>query len=268
MINTTRPAIDTHMLGTSVPGPDGVVFAVNAFYLPGVEPTLVDAGLSPQTEQFRAALWNLVDPADLRWIVVTHDDRDHTGSLRAILHEAPNATVVTNFISMVKIGEDWQLPLHRLRLINSGDRLEIGDEALDVFRPPTYDSPGTLAFHALRRDVLFSSDCMGAFLPSLAEAAEAIPAADYRAGAMMFASAMCPWLPDVDPGRWRARVADLRRRSPAVVLSTHGLPLTSGLEGLLTATADLPTGQAFSPPGQEFVEAMLAMSAGAGAGSA
>ena len=236
------------------------MFPVNAFGLLGSEPALVDTGLSPLTEEFRAALWNLVDPADLRWIVVTHDDRDHTGSLRAILDEAPNATVVTNFISMVKIGEDWPLPMHRLRLINSGDRLEIGDDVLEAFRPPTYDSPGTLAFHALRRDILFSSDCMGAMLPSLAEVAEELPAADYQAGAMMFNSAMCPWLRDVDPSAWQARVADLRRRDPALLLSTHGLPISGGIEGLLTAAAGLPTGPTFTPPGQEFVDAMLAMS--------
>ncbi len=260
MISTTRVAPDTHMLGTSVPGPNGVVFPVNAFCLLGSEPVLVDAGLSPQTEEFRAAVWNLVDPADLRWIVVTHDDRDHTGSLQAILDEAPNATVVTNFISMVKIGEDWQLPLHRLRLVNSGDRVEIGDDVLEAFRPPTYDSPGTLAFHARHRDVLFGSDCMGAFLPSLAESAEALPAADYQGGAMAFASAMCPWLQDVDPARWQTRIAELRRRDPNVLLSTHGLPVSSGIEGLLDACAGLPTGPAFTPPGQEFVQAMLAMS--------
>ena len=27
------------------------------------------------------ALWSMVDPNDLRWILLTHDDNDHAGNL-------------------------------------------------------------------------------------------------------------------------------------------------------------------------------------------
>lgn len=259
MISTARVAPDTHTLSTSWPGPDGVVLPINAYCLLGAEPTLVDTGLSPLTEEFRARLWNIVDPADLRWIIVTHDDRDHTGSLMPILDEAPNATLVTNFISMVMMSDDWELPMDRLRLINSGEQLDIGDDVFETFRPPAYDSPGTLAFHALRRNICFSSDCMGGFMPAMAETAEDLPAADYHAGVAMFTSALSPWLHDTTPGRWQAGLDAVRQRRPDVLLSTHGLPISSGLGGLLDAIASLPTGPAFTPPGQEFVESMLAM---------
>jgi flavorubredoxin len=259
MISTARVAPDTHTLSATWSGPGGVVVPTNAYCMLGTEPALIDTGMSTLTEEFRGALWNIVDPADLRWIIVTHDDRDHTGSLMAILDEAPNATLVTNFISMVKMSEDFELPFDRLRLINSGERLEVGDDVFETFRPPNYDSPGTLAFHALRRNVCFSSDCMGGFLPAMAEAAEDLPAAEYHAGVAMFTSAISPWLHDTTPGHWQAGLDALRQRKPDVLLSTHGLPISSGLPALLDATAALPTGPAFVPPGQEFVESMLAM---------
>lgn len=253
MITTTTVAPDVLALSATTPGPAGTVLPVNAFCLLGVEPTLVDTGLSPDTEEFQAALWDLVDPSELHWIVITHDDRDHTGSLRAILAQAPRATVVTNFVSMAKIGEDWTLPLDRLRL-------DIGDDVLEAFRPPTYDSPGTLAFHALRRNVCFSSDCLGAFVPSgYAVSATAEDVADYAAGAAMFASALSPWLHDLAPDRWRASVDVLRRRDVATLLSTHGLPVGPGLGRLLDMVDELPAGAAFVPPAQEFVDAMLAI---------
>jgi flavorubredoxin len=262
MITTSRVATDTVALSTALPGPGGMMLPVNAYCLLGAEPVLVDTGMSPDTEEFRAALWNLVDPGDLRWIVVTHDDRDHTGSLRAILDEAPQATVVTQFISMVKIGEDWPLPLDRLRLVGSGDRLDIGDDVLDVFRPPLFDSPGTLAFHAQRRGMCFSSDCLGAFLGGdvdLAATSDDVPAAEYDAGVGVFASANSPWMHDIAPERWAAGLADLRRRDVGTLLSTHGLPVTGGLDRLYDAAAGFPTGPAFVAPGHEFVDAMLAM---------
>ena len=263
MITQTRIAQDVVALSAAMPGPDGMALPVHAYCMLGQEPVLVDTGLSPLGEQFREALWRLVDPEDLRWIVVTHDDRDHTGSLREILDQAPGTTVVTNFISMVKIAEDWQLPMDRLRLVNSGDRLDIGDDVLDIFRPPTYDSPGTLAFHALRRNTCFSSDCFGAFVPDtvdLGASAEDISATDYAAGVAVFASALSPWMHDIAPDRWQAALADLRRRDVGVLLSTHGLPVRRELGSLLDMAAGLPTGPAFVPPAQEFVEAVLSMS--------
>jgi glyoxylase-like metal-dependent hydrolase (beta-lactamase superfamily II) len=261
MITTSRVAPDIVALSSAVPGPAGMMFPVNAYCVLGTEPTLVDTGLSPVTDAFRAALWDLVDPADLRRVVVTHDDRDHTGSLRAILDEAPSARVVTNFVSMVKIGEDWMLPFDRLQLVNIGDRVPIGDDVLEVFRPPTYDSPGTLAFHAMGRNVCFGSDCFGAFLPGdvdLATTADELPLDAYVGGVAVFNSGLSPWLHDLAPDRWTAVLAGVRARGIGTWMSTHGLPVGAAFDRLLDVAAGLPTGPSFVPPGQEFVDAMLA----------
>lgn len=260
MIITSRVAPDVVALTGAIPGPGGMCLPVNAYCVLDREPTLVDTGLSPVGAEFRTALWGLVEPEDLRRIVVTHDDRDHTGSLREILDTAPNARVVTNFVSMVKIGEDWPLPLDRLDLVNPGDRVGIGDDVLEVFRPPHYDSPGTLAFHALNRNVCFSSDCFGAFLPGdvdLAGTADDVPAPAYDGGMAVFASAVSPWMHDIAPQRWEAAVAGMRRRDIGTLLSTHGLPVGRGLGRLFDTAAAMPTGAAFVPPGQEFVDLML-----------
>ena len=85
MIVTSRIAPDVFALSSSLPGPGVSCLPVHAYCLLGAEPLLVDTGLSPLRAEFQAALWDLVEPADLRRIVITHDDRDHTGSLREIL---------------------------------------------------------------------------------------------------------------------------------------------------------------------------------------
>lgn len=262
MIITSRVAPDVVALSSALPGPEGTCLPVNAYCVLGAEPTLVDTGLSPAGEEFRSALWAVVDPGDLRRIVVTHDDRDHTGSLRELLDAAPSARVVTNFVSMIKIGEDWPLPLDRLDLVNPGDRVDIGDDVLHVFRPPHYDSPGTLAFQSQQRRVCFASDCFGALLPGdtdLAGTCEDVPAEVYQGGMAVFASAVSPWLHDVRPERWESAVDDLRRRDVGTWLSTHGLPVGAGLDALLDVASRLPAGPGFVPPGQEFVDLMLSM---------
>ena len=54
---------------------------VNSFLIKAKEPVLVDTGLGQDRDQFMKALESVIDPKDLKWIWLTHDDSDHTGSI-------------------------------------------------------------------------------------------------------------------------------------------------------------------------------------------
>ncbi len=54
---------------------------VNAFVIKATEPVLVDTGMGMDREQVMKAFRSVVNPRDLRWVWLTHDDADHTGSL-------------------------------------------------------------------------------------------------------------------------------------------------------------------------------------------
>jgi Metallo-beta-lactamase superfamily len=99
----------------------------------------------------------LVDPADLRWIILTHDDRDHAGNLKEVLMAAPDATLITNGLALARLGEEWDVPRHRVRLVNPGRRLELGGRELTLLRPPSYGSPSSLAVSTLARSLSWSS---------------------------------------------------------------------------------------------------------------
>ena len=59
------------------------VVPVNAFVLKATEPVLVDAGadLPQPTQFFMKNLAAVINPAELRWLWLTHADQDHIGSL-------------------------------------------------------------------------------------------------------------------------------------------------------------------------------------------
>lgn len=54
---------------------------VNAFVVHAEQPVVVDTGLSTPDKDFVADLAAVIDPAGVRWIWITHPDRDHTGGL-------------------------------------------------------------------------------------------------------------------------------------------------------------------------------------------
>ncbi len=72
--------------------------AINAFVIHASEPVLVDTGAVRESDDFMTALRTVIDPADLRWIWLTHTDFDHIGSLHRLLEENERLRVITSFL--------------------------------------------------------------------------------------------------------------------------------------------------------------------------
>jgi hypothetical protein len=70
---------------------------------------------------------------------------------------APDATLITNGLALARLGEEWDVPRHRVRLVNPGRRLELGGRELTLLRPPSYGSPSSLAVSTLARSLSWSS---------------------------------------------------------------------------------------------------------------
>ena len=96
-------AEDTTALTSYIPVPGFGVLPVNAFVIHAREPVLVDTGLAALESDFIRALRETINPAELRWIWITHADADHIGNLHAVLRTAPRAMVITNFLGMGKL---------------------------------------------------------------------------------------------------------------------------------------------------------------------
>lgn len=226
-----RVGIDTDLLQSYAPLPGLGVLPINAYLLHAREPVLVDTGVSALQDDFMRGLRQLIDPADLRWIWITHADADHVGNLRAVLAEAPHARIVTNYLGVGKLGLQ-QIPLQRTYLLNPGQALDVGDRLLLAHRPPVYDAPETMSLFDARTRQLFSSDCFGAVMEHPFERASAIPAADLHAGLTLWSSIDAPWLAQLNRDQLAGAVRQLRELSPRMILGSH-LPPAAGISDAL-----------------------------------
>ena len=97
MITTYKAAPDIDVLTSSFPIPGFGFVPINAFVLHGPEPLLVDTGAVVEREEFMTALRSVIDPADLKWIWLTHTDFDHIGALPQLLDENRDLRIITTF---------------------------------------------------------------------------------------------------------------------------------------------------------------------------
>lgn len=117
---------------------------INAFVLRAAEPVVVDTGQTLPGTTFLEALGSVVDPADVRWIWLTHPDRDHTGALFELLEAAPRAKVITTFLGAGILSLATPLPMDRVYFLNPGEALDVGDRTLHA-RTSAASPPATSA---------------------------------------------------------------------------------------------------------------------------
>jgi flavorubredoxin len=264
-MNTYTAAPDVDVVTSTATVAGFGQLAINAFVIHAEEPVLVDTGAVIESDEFLSALRTVIDPADLRWIWLTHTDFDHIGSLHRLLEENERLRVITSFLGVGIMGLAAPLPMDRVYLVNPGQRVNVGDRTLTAVRPPAFDNPITTGLRDDRSGIFFSSDCFGAMLDEVPESAEDISEEALRQGQVFWATVDSSWLHTVDRAVFASELDRIRALNPTMVLSSH-LPAAKGssLERLLGALAAVPDAPPFVGPDQAALEQMLAM-AGVGA---
>ena len=124
-------------------GDEPVTVTLNSMVIRAAEPVVVDTGVAENREQYLTDVFSLVDPEDIRWVFISHDDVDHTGNLNALMEAAPNATVIINWFMQERMGATLEVSPLRQRWVGDGELIDVGDRVLATVRPPVYDSPTT-----------------------------------------------------------------------------------------------------------------------------
>jgi hypothetical protein len=252
---------DVHVLPTHLPIPGAGVLPINAFVLHAEEPVLVDAGLADQGEDFVDALASVIDPTSIRWIWLTHDDADHTGSLERVMHLAPRARLVCHGPAAMRMSSWWNVPLDRVHAIRPGDRLPVGDRTLRAVAPPLFDNPMSTGFLDEATGSLFSVDSFGAILPEPTERAEDVPAEALAGGMAGWALTDSPWTSLVDRTAFGRVLDGVRDLAPTSIFSSH-LPAAAGgsLDGFVDVLSGVPDAPpVVGPSAEEFAMMLEAM---------
>lgn len=252
-----RTMPDIEVLPAHFPIPGAGFLAVNAFVIKAKEPVLIDTGMGIDSEEFMKALESVIDPLDLKWVWLTHDDADHTGNLRKVLEAAPNARLAAYSLAVLRMSTVWPVPMNRVRWINPGDSINVGDRELTAVRPPLFDNPTTIAVYDDKSKAFFSADCFGAIIPSPVQSTEDVAETELTTGMAGWTSLDSPWVHMVKTGEFNQSLEKIRRMDPKKILSAHLPPAEGKTKQFLELLATIPPTTPAIAPDQTALEQIL-----------
>lgn len=252
-------APDTFLIPNLALAPDGLFLPVNSMVIRGREPVIVDTGAPVHRKQWLEKVFTVVEPEDVRWVFLSHDDGDHTGALFDVLERCPRATLVTNFFSIERLRlEKPELPLARMRWVEPGGSFDAGDRVLHLFRPPVFDGPTSRGLFDAKSGAMWIVDSFPCFTPGTLDADE-MPQ-DLLAQVMpALSSAISPWHAWLDPVAFNRHVDAVEALGASTVASAHG-PVLRGerLDDAFDRMRTLAAKPIIPTPGQELLDSLLA----------
>ena len=252
-------APETFLIPNLAPAPDGLFLPVNSMVIRGREPVIVDTGAPVHREQWLEKVFTVVEPEDVRWVFLSHDDGDHTGALFDVLERCPQATLVTNFFSVERLRiEKPALPLSRMRWVEPGGSFDAGDRVLHLFRPPVFDGPTSRGLFDPKSGAMWIVDSFPCFTPGTLDADE-MPQ-DLLAQVMpALSSAVSPWHAWLDPATFNRHVDAVEALGARTAASAHG-PVLRGerLDDAFDRMRTLAALPIIPTPGQELLDSLLA----------
>jgi flavorubredoxin len=263
-IEPTKIAPDTYVIHNHQgEGTAPVAVALNAMVILATEPVVVDTSAPENRDEFLQDVFDLVEPADVRWVFLSHDDIDHTGNVNELMQLCPNATLVLNWFMTERMGPSLEVPPTRWRWIGDGESFSVGDRVLRAVRPPIFDSPTTRGLFDPSTGVYWASDSFATPMITPVSDVGVLDSDFWVDGMAMFNTYVSPWLALVDDCKYQATVDRVAALAPTTMVGCH-TPVIGGthVAQALETARRTPTMVVPPEPDQHVLDAMLAGAGG------
>ncbi len=132
----------------------------NAYLIKDEKNVLIDTVWRPYDREFVKRLKEVIDLKDIDYIVMNHNEIDHSGALPELLREIPDTPIYCTkkgeAILRGHYHQDWNYVN-----VKTGDTLNIGKHTLTFIEAPMLHWPDTMFTYMSGDEILFSNDAFG-----------------------------------------------------------------------------------------------------------
>ena len=133
----------------------------NSYFINAAKKTVVDTAKEKFSPAYISKLKQVTDPAEISYIILSHTEPDHSGSMRQLLDLAPQAIVVGSGNAVRYLSDIVNRPFKSL-VVKDGDTLDLGDKTLKFIAAPNLHWPDTIFTWLAEDRILFTCDAFGA----------------------------------------------------------------------------------------------------------
>lgn len=132
----------------------------NSYLVRDTKTVLIDTVWQPFDKEFVSRLKQEVDLKSIDYIVMNHNEIDHSGALPELMREIPKTPIycTANGAKIIKghYHQDWNFVP-----VKTGDMLDIGESKLVFVEAPMLHWPDTMFTYMTGENILFSNDAFG-----------------------------------------------------------------------------------------------------------
>ena len=132
----------------------------NAYLLTGEKNVLVETVHADYWDEYRANIEAIVPLEKIDFLIMNHNEPDHSGSVARLMEYCPNLTVCCTAAGKKHL-EDITNRTLACRVVKAGDRLELGERTLEFIPSPMLHWADSMFTWSGRDKALFTCDFLG-----------------------------------------------------------------------------------------------------------
>lgn len=142
--------------------PEGVSY--NSYLIMDEKIALMDTVDARGAEEWEKNLLNELNGKKVDYVIVSHMEPDHAGSLKRVVELFPEVAVVGNAKTFVMIKQFYEdMEIKNTLVVKEGDTLSLGSHTLNFVMAPMVHWPEVMVTYESSEKVLFSADGFGKF---------------------------------------------------------------------------------------------------------
>ena len=150
----------TDMFENHMELPHGVSY--NSYLIVDEKVALIDPVEANFLEEYLFKVKSVLKGRKVDYLVINHDEPDHSSTVAAILREYPEVQVVGNAKTFGPL-EAFYGPIENKKTVAEGETLSLGNHTLQFFMMPMVHWPESMLTYEQSSKIVFSNDAFGGF---------------------------------------------------------------------------------------------------------
>ncbi len=167
----------------------------NSYLIRDQKTVLIDTVWQPYDKEFVTRLKQEIDLKKIDYIIMNHNEIDHSGALPELMREIPDTPIycTANGVKIIKghYHHEWNFVT-----VKTGDSLDIGESRLVFVEAPMLHWPDSMMTYMTGENILFSNDAFGQHYATESLYNDAVDEAELFAEALKYyANILTPFSP-------------------------------------------------------------------------